>query len=176
VEFNLDQVLFVPAHTPPHKEESDILDQAERYRMVEMAVLSNPAFRVSDLELKRAGVSYTVDTLEYFCRHYPSSEIFFIMGLDSLFILDTWKDVERLIQLCRFIIVTRPGYNIKEEVGIRKRLPAEFWSQANFLAIPGLDISSSDIRMRVAQGKPIRYMLPETVENYIRQNNIYREG
>lgn len=175
VEFKLEQVIFIPARIPPHKEDWDILDQAERYRMVEMAVGSNPAFQVSDLEMKRAGVSYTVDTVEHFCRCYPASQIFFIMGLDSLFILDTWKDIERLSQLCRFIIVTRPGYNINEEVQIRERLPADFWSQADFLEIPGLDISSSDIRMRVAKGKPIRYMLPEAVESYIRQNHFYRE-
>ncbi len=176
VEFNLEQVIFIPARIPPHKEGWAILDQAKRYHMVEMAVESNPAFQVSDLEMKRAGVSYTVDTIEYYCQHYPSSEIFFIMGLDSLFILDTWKDIERLTQLCRFIIVTRPGYNINEEVQIRERLPLAFWSEAYFLAIPGLDISSSDIRERVAKGKPIRYMLPEAVENYIRQNHFYREG
>ncbi|KUG04262.1 nicotinate-nucleotide adenylyltransferase [hydrocarbon metagenome] len=176
VEFGLDRVIFVPARIPPHKDARGILAEEKRYQMVEIAVRNNPAFEVSDLELKREGVSYTIDTIEYYRETYPGCRIFFIMGLDSLFILDTWKDIERLAEMCRFIIVTRPGYNINDEGKLRDRLPPVFWRQADFIPIPGLDISSSDIRKRVSNGKPIRYMLPANVERYIRENYLYQEG
>ncbi len=176
MEFGLDRVIFIPARIPPHKDVTGVLDENLRYTMVEIAVRNNPAFEVSDLELKRAGVSYTVDTIEYYREAYPGSSIFFIMGLDSLFILDTWKDIERLAKMCRFIVVTRPGYNINDEDKLRDRLPPAFWRQAEFIPIPGLDISSSDIRKRVSRGKPIRYMLPEDVERFVLENHLYLEG
>ncbi len=175
-EFGLDRVIFIPARIPPHKDARGILDEDKRYHMVDLAVRNNPAFEVSDLELKRGGVSYTIDTIEHYQKAYPGGSISFIMGLDSLFILDTWKDIERLAQMCRFIIVTRPGYNIHDEEKLWDRLPKVFWRQADFVPIPGLDISSSDIRKRVSQGKPIRYMLPENVERFIRENHLYQEG
>lgn len=175
-EFGLDRVIFIPAKIPPHKDTRGILDEDKRYHMVDLAVRNNPAFEVSDLELKRGGVSYTIDTIEHYQKAYPGGSIYFIMGLDSLFILDTWKDIECLANMCRFIIVTRPGYNIHDEEKLWDRLPNVFWRQANFIPIPGLDISSSDIRERISQGKPIRYMLPEMVERYIRDNHLYQEG
>ncbi len=176
VEFGLDKVIFVPARIPPHKDATGILDEDIRYHMVEMAVRNNTAFEVSDLELKRGGISYTIDTIDYYWKAYPGCRLFFIMGLDSLFIMDTWKEAERLAGMCRFIVVTRPGYNINDEEKMRDKLPSTFWDHSDFIQIPGLDISSSDIRKRRATGKPIRYMLPEEVESYIRANHLYLEG
>ncbi len=176
MEFALDRVIFIPTRIPPHKDASGILDEDIRYEMVKMAVRNNPAFEVSDLEIKREGISYTIDTMEYYRSAYPGCRIFFIMGLDSLFIMDTWKDAGRLAGMCRFIVVTRPGYNINDEEKMRDKLPPVFWEHCDFIQIPGLDISSSDIRKRVSVGKPIRYMLPEEVESYIHENNLYLEG
>jgi len=176
IEFALDRVIFIPACIPPHKDAGEILDENLRYHMVEMAVSSNQYFKVSDLEFRRGGISYTIDTIDYHLKAYPGVNLFFIMGVDSLFIMDTWKDIDRLGGMCSFIVVTRPGYNIDDEKNVRDKLPKSFWNNAHFLQIPGLDISSSDIRQRVKLGQSIKYMLPADVENYIQEKNIYLGG
>lgn len=173
VEYALERVIFVPAKTPPHKDAAGILDGDDRYFMVKIAVKDNPAFEVSDLELKRGGISYTVDTVRHFQSQYPGIDIYFIMGLDSLLIIDTWKDVDQILSICRFIVVTRPGYNMDNDEELKAKLPRDLWERLFFMQIPGLDISSSDIRYRIGAGKPIKYMLPPEVESYIRKNRIY---
>lgn len=173
-EFNLEQVIFMPASRPPHKEIEQVLDSTHRYEMVNRAVKGNPAFAISDLEMKRRGNSYTIDTIRHFLEQYPGTTIFFIMGADSLLAIDTWKDYETLAQLCHLIVVTRPGYVIDDDEPVLKKLPAALWDHIHFLPIPGLDISSSDIRERVVTGRPIKYLLPLDVEQYIVDKGLYR--
>ncbi|MDD2511025.1 MAG: nicotinate-nucleotide adenylyltransferase [Syntrophomonas sp.] len=172
--YKLNKVLLIPAASPPHKELGQVLSAAHRYQMVEMAIKSNPRLEVSPVEVERRGLSYTVDTLAYFQGKYPEVEFFFIVGADSLFFMHSWKEPERLAELCRFIVVTRPGYKIQRSEPALSRLPDIIWDRMLQMEIPGLDISSSDIRQRVAAGKPIKYLLPPEVEEYIFKQGLYR--
>ncbi|HWP97212.1 MAG TPA: nicotinate-nucleotide adenylyltransferase [Syntrophomonadaceae bacterium] len=172
-EFGLGKVLFVPSARPPHKEGVAIIPGEERCSMVKLAINDNPYFQVSTLELERPGPSYTVDTLAYYQEHYPGTTIYFIMGTDSLLLMETWKDLERLACSGRFIVVTRPGYKVDLMQPSLVHLPAALWENLRFLEIPGFDISSSDIRRRVAEGKSIKYLLPAQVEEYIYTRQLY---
>lgn len=174
-ELKLDKVIFVPAAIPPHKDNDEVLDQEYRYNMVKLATKSNEKFEVSDIELQREGSSYTVDTLKHFGQIYPKTQLFFIMGLDALLGLDTWKDVDELIELANFVVTTRPGYIIKPHDEIYDKLPWRFWSKVIYLEIPGMEISSSLIRQRLRQDKSIKYLVPEVIQDYILKNKIYGE-
>lgn len=174
-EFDLDRVVFIPAARPPHKEGESVLDSPHRLQMVKLAIAGNPAFDISTLEQERQGLSYTIDTVEYFRDRFPDSQIFFIMGMDSLLMFDTWRDYQRLAGLCRFIVVTRPGYVMEPGQPVLDNLPTLLWENLSMLEIPGLDISSSDIRQRVRLSRPIKYMLPAAVEDYLLEHGLYRE-
>jgi nicotinate-nucleotide adenylyltransferase len=173
-EFKLEQVVFIPAARPPHKEIEQVLDSNDRYEMVRRAIKGNPAFAISDLEMKRTGKSYTIDTIRYFLQKYPEKALFFIMGADSLLTMATWKEYRTLARLCQFVVVTRPGYVIDQSEPVLKQLPSVLWKNVHLLPIPALDISSSDIRERVAAGRPIKYLLPADVEQYIVETGLYR--
>lgn len=172
--FHLDRVIFMPAAQPPHKNADGVLEARHRVAMVDLAIADNPAFEMSTLEVDRSGVSYTIDTIDTLQQTYPWAEIYFIMGMDSIYILDTWKDVEHLVKMCRFIVVTRPAYELNRSDPALQGVPQEFWNQADFLEIPAMDISSTDLRHRVQQGKPIRYLLPPAVEKYIYDHSLYQ--
>lgn len=171
----LDQVLFVPAARPPHKDLDEVLDSQHRYQMVKMAVQEAPNFAVSSIELDRKGLSYTVETIAAYLAKYPGVEIFFILGVDALQLINTWKDVNRLIKICNFIVVTRPGYQLNKEDECFREIPAAFWEKVIVVPVPGLYISSSEIRQRVAEGKTIKYLVPAVVEKYIADNNLYQD-
>lgn len=172
--YHLDQLIFMPSARPPHKDLSGVLDSEHRLRMVELAIRDNPDFSVSKLELERSGFSYTIDTIRYYLQTNPGVDIYFIIGVDALQLLYTWKDVEELVQLCRFIVVTRPGYELDRNKPVLQSLPAAIWERLVLLSIPGLEISSSDIRKRVAEGKSIRYLLPPSVTTYIQEHHLYK--
>ncbi len=172
--YHLDQLIFMPAARPPHKDLSGVLDSQRRYRMVELAVSDNPGFSVSNLELERSGLSYTVDTVRYYLQEYPHTDIYFIVGVDALQLMHTWKDAEQLVELCRFIVVTRPGYELDRNDPALQILPGVLWERLALLSIPGLEISSSDIRQRVMHGLSIRYLLPSAEDKYIQDNHLYK--
>jgi len=171
--FQLNELIFIPAARPPHKDLEEVLDSQHRYRMVELAVEDNPAFSVSAIELERAGFSYTVDTVAHYMQIYPGVDIYFIIGVDALQLIHTWKDLNRLLEICEFIVVTRPGYQLDKNDPCFQSVPPSIWDKSTLLAIPGLEISSSEIRRRVTEGRSIRYLLPPPVEAYIRDNNLY---
>lgn len=175
-EFALEKIVLIPAARPPHKDLDTVLDEDHRFRMVEMAIQDNPAMEISFLEKQRTGLSYTVDTVKYFLNTYADKSLYFIIGADSLFFMDSWKDIEELVTLCTFVVVTRPGYKISPDDREMAKLPQILWENARYLEIPGLDISSTDIRKRVALGKPIKYLLPPEVEKYIFDMGLYRGG
>ncbi|MEQ8175928.1 MAG: nicotinate-nucleotide adenylyltransferase [Syntrophomonadaceae bacterium] len=174
-ELGLEKVIFIPAARPPHKEGLDILDGETRLKMIELAIEGNPDFAVSRTELSRPGPSYTVDTLNFFQANYPGKSIYFIMGADSLLLFNTWKDVDVLAQKGCFVVVTRPGYRFEWEKEPLASLPRVLKENLVFLEIPGIDVSSSEIRKRVRDGKSIRYMLPDQVEGYIREKGLYTD-
>ncbi|HPR92481.1 MAG TPA: nicotinate-nucleotide adenylyltransferase [Syntrophomonadaceae bacterium] len=174
-EFKLTKVLLMLSARPPHKREESILDLKHRLRMLELAAKDNDCLQVSDLELNRPGHSFTVDTVRYLRKHWPDKEIYFIMGSDVLFTIDTWKDADELFRLCKFIVVTRPGYRLEKDHPQYSRLPAALWDNLFYLEIPGFDFSSTDIRKRVSQGKTIKYLLPPAVEQYIGDHDLYQK-
>ena len=174
-ECRLDQIIFMPSARPPHKDLDGVLNSRHRCAMTSMAIKDNPAFTISEIELKREGLSYTVESIEAFLRDLPGVELYFILGVDALLLLNTWKDVDRLATLCRFIVVTRPGYQLDKQAECFRSVPALFWTKVVFLAVPGIYISSSEIRQRVAQGKTIKYLVPPEVEQYIAEYHLYKD-
>ena len=176
VEYNIDRVIFIPAGNPPHKRRQNITGAEHRYRMTRLAVSSNPFFEVSRLEIDRKGMSYTVDTIKEL-RHLcgSGSDIYFITGADALLDILTWHKIDELLGLCRFVAVTRPGYRNSDLEGQIEKLKDSLHSDICMTEIPSLAISSTDIRNRVREGRPIKYLLPEAVEEYIFETGIYSE-
>lgn len=170
-EFALDQVLWLPAGDPPHKKDYRVSNQEHRYAMVMLATASHPCFEVSRWELERSGPSYSIDTILHFQSEQPEAQLFFITGADAILEILTWHRHQEVIRSCEFIAVTRPGYELSQ---LSQRLPAEYAERIAPLTAPGVDISSTDIRKRVGAGKSIRYLVPETVEAYIRKHGMYR--
>lgn len=171
----LERIIFIPAARPPHKDLDHVLDSRHRYNMVESAIEDNPDFAVSAMELERQGLSYTVETITSCRQLYPAAKIYFILGIDALLLINTWKDVPRLVKLCSFIVVTRPGYHLDRDQECFQGLPPALWENMTLIPIPGLSISSSEIRRRVAEGKTIKYLVPAPVEEYIHANNLYHD-
>lgn len=173
-KYKLSRVIFVPSGHPPHKEAGAVSPFWHRYLMVMLAVYSNPFFEVSKVEYDLGKPSYTVNTIREFRRlHDFGVDLFFITGADTFLEIFTWKQPEELLSMCRFIVATRPGYDLHR----LKNLLGEFYQGAVLiLQIPMLNISSSDIRHRVKDGSSIKYLVPDPVESYIIQNGLYRKN
>jgi nicotinate-nucleotide adenylyltransferase len=174
---SLDQVVFVPSPRPPFKQEEDLLDAETRYLMAALATAANPRFTVSRVEMEREGVSYTVDTVRELRKSYPArSEVYFIMGMDAAMELADWKDPEGLLEMCFIVVVSRPGHDrdqVMKGLDARtKRLLRH--PNLRFMETPGLNVSASDIRERVREGRPYRYLLPEAVAGFIDGRGLYR--
>jgi len=170
VQFGLEQVIFVPTGQPWMKAEREVSPAEDRYLMTVIATASNPRFTVSRIEIDRAGPTYTVDTLRALRELHPEAELFFVTGADAMLEIFQWKDPSELLSLAHFIAATRPGYDL-----------ARFESSAptahpnvSVMNIPALAISSTDIRQRVREGRPIRYLVPEGVKSYIEKVGLYR--
>ncbi|MBE0467590.1 MAG: nicotinate-nucleotide adenylyltransferase [Candidatus Desulforudis sp.] len=173
-EYRLDKVIFVPAGRPPHKPNYRISDPEHRLALVRLAVASNPFFEVSDLEIERPGLSYTYDTIREMRRLHDPDEIYFITGADAVLEILSWHRFEELLEICRFIAATRPGYELGGLTGRLRELPAHLVERIVPVEVPALAISSSDIRRRVREGRPIKYLLPESVEAYILSRALYK--
>ena len=175
-EFGLDKVIFIPAGRPPHKQQQSITDSEHRYLMTALAISSNPDFEVSRIEVDKNELTYTIDTVKELLGIYrEGTDIYFITGADAVLELMTWYKIEELLTLCRFIAVTRPGFNMKDLEQKIGEISSKYNGEIIFMEVPLLEISSTDIRERVRSGKPIKYLLPETVEEYIGKHELYRE-
>jgi nicotinate-nucleotide adenylyltransferase len=169
---SLDQVIFVPAGDPPHKGET-VTDAQHRYAMVLLATASNESFAVSRREIERCGPSYSLATVREFRQELgPQSELFFIAGADAVLEIRTWYRWEELLRECRFIALARPGFDMR---ALEAALPADLLAQVHLLPAPGFDLSSTMIRERVERGEPVRYLVPEAVETYLRKHGLYRQ-
>jgi nicotinate-nucleotide adenylyltransferase len=182
-EFSLGSVIFIPSRVPPHKEIEPGIDPAGRFAMVERAIRGNPSFRCDDVEISRGGVSYTIDTVEYVYGAYAfAGKPFFIVGSDLLADLDTWKDIGRLLERVRFIALLRGGVSADAALSLARPLERFLGKgesiEDHFLFSSGrkIDITSSEIREKVAGGKSIRYLVPDGVLNYIEERGLYRKG
>lgn len=175
-EFGLNKVIFVPAGNPPHKQSQIITNSEHRYLMTVHATASNPNFEVSRIEVDKDELSYTIDTVKDFRRIYgEDSSIYFITGADAVLELLTWHKIQELLTLCRFIAVTRPGFDKQELEQKIGEISSKYNGEITCIEVPLLAISSTDIRERIRSGKPIKYLLPEAVEEYIDKNGLYKE-
>jgi len=164
-QFALDEVVFVPTGRPWMKEHDVVASAEDRYTMTAIGIEAEPRFRVSRLEVDRGGPTYTVDTLRALRDEVSGAELFFITGADAMLEIMRWKDPETVFDLAHFIAATRPGY----DVAAFDMLP-----DVTVMRIPALAISSTDIRARVHEGRPIRFLVPEGVEAHIRAAGLYR--
>lgn len=170
--FGLRQVVFVPNGRPAHKKEYLVTDPEMRYAMTQLAIAGNSRFRCSRVEIDRPGPSFAIDTIRHFRAEYPDADdLYFITGADAILQILTWKDYESVLKECRFIAATRPGFVLDRVTEVAGRALVE---QISFLTIPGLDISSTDIRRRIREGRSIKYLTPEPVEEYIAEARLYR--
>jgi nicotinate-nucleotide adenylyltransferase len=165
-QFALETVIFVPTGQPWMKEHEAVSAAEDRYLMTVIATASNPRFRVSRMEVDRDGPTYTVDTLRSLkAEHGADADLFFITGADAILEIVQWKDGDELFELAHFIAATRPGYDIAA---------FEAHPRITVMNIPALAISSTDIRARVPDGRPIRYLVPEGVNSYVAKAGLYR--
>lgn len=172
VQFNLDRVIFMPTGQPARKTGRAVTDAEHRYLMAVIATSANPDFDVSRMEIDRPGLTYTVDTMQAFREIYgPQSELYFITGADAVWEIATWKDAERFKGLCTFIAATRPGYDLEAAKAQHAEQLARI--DIEFIQVPALAISSTDIRLRCRERRPIRYLVPEPIAAYIRKYGLY---
>jgi nicotinate-nucleotide adenylyltransferase len=168
VELQLDRVIFLPAAVPPHKDWAGISEAGHRLRMVRLAVEDNPAFEVSEMELKRGGTSYTIETIRQLkAENGPDVDLFFLMGGDSLVEITAWKDYRSLLRECTVVAFPRPGQDLS-------RVDPEILEQIRGVRTPEIDVASRDVRERVRQGKSVKYLIPSAVEKYILTHGLYR--
>jgi nicotinate-nucleotide adenylyltransferase len=162
-KLSLDKIVFVPANMPPHKDTNDIAPSKDRFKMLKMATAGNKNLLVSNIEIKRKGRSYTIDTIKELSRLYKNEELYFIIGSDLLSYLDEWKDLSQITKMVRFIVARRPGYALED-------IP----HYIETLEIRAVDVSAFEIRERIKKNKSYRYLVPERVFEYINKNSLYR--
>ncbi len=171
---DLEQIIFIPANHPPHKTNLQVTPAQDRYIMTILATTHNPRFRVSDMEIKREGLSYTIDTIKEFVKEYGEQvEFYFILGADAIADLEKWEKFEDLLKLCFFVAATRPGF-MDKVLEAKKRFGNLGENKIIWLDTPELNISSTDIRERAKQNLPVKYIVPDVVEKYIYKEGLYK--
>lgn len=168
-DLDLHEVVFVPAGLPWQKRE-EVRPPEHRYLMTVLATAANPSFSVSRVEVDRDGPTYTVQTLRELRARVPDAHLHFITGADAILNILTWKDADECLALATFVAATRPGYDLArlDAEGIRDRV--------RLLDVPALAISSTDVRERLASGRPVRYLIPREVEEFARKHGLYGTG
>jgi nicotinate-nucleotide adenylyltransferase len=175
VQFNLDRVLFMPTGHPALKSKERVTPAEDRYLMTVVATAANPDFDVSRMEVDRPGLTFTIDTLLTLRDEYgPSTELFFITGADAVWEIVGWKDAEKIAGLATFIAATRPGYDLQAARSAHEAQATGF--RIEYISVPALAISSTDLRERVSQRRATRYLTPESVAAYIEKRGLYREA
>jgi nicotinate-nucleotide adenylyltransferase len=168
----LDRILFVPAAVPPHKSPARLAPAGDRHEMVRLATAGFPKFEVSDVELRRAGPSYTVDTLEEL--RIPRVDLFLIVGSETFLDLLTWREPRRIAELARLVVVPRVGSAFDPDSAAAQKVVREIGQEPLIVRATSLPISASDLRRRVREGRSIAYRLPEAVAAYIRARRLYQ--
>jgi len=168
-ELQFQKVIFVPTHIHPLKHNPSVTPAHHRLKMVQLAIASNAYFEVSDIEIRKETVSYTIDTLREFQKQYPPNayQLYFLIGQDNLNQLHLWKDPIKLVQMAQFIAFGRPGFEPSPEA-------QPFLPFIQFIEIPLLEISATRVRERLRTGKTVRYMVPDPVIEYIQTHQLYR--
>ena len=163
-KMRLNKVIFVPSYIPPHKKVESDISALDRLAMTRLAIADNPNFEVSSIEIDAKKRSYSIDTLKAFKKLYgDDAKLFFLTGSDSLKDLFSWKDINDIFKVSKFVVANRPGYPIEN-------VPKE----VETVVITPIEISSMDIRKRLAEGRSIRYLVPEKVREYILSHQLYK--
>ncbi|MDH4257276.1 MAG: nicotinate-nucleotide adenylyltransferase [Candidatus Aminicenantes bacterium] len=186
----LDEVLFIPSYIPPHKKYRGIADPHHRLKMVELAVRSFPRFVPSSVEIDAQERSYSIITLGKVKKLYPRSLIFFILGIDAFLEIDTWKEYERVLEQCFFVVISRPGFHLGDAGNVlggeiegkmflvpeAEALNPDMLDKYRIFLLPinALSIASTEIRKRALKGESIKSMVPGEVEAYIKENKLYQ--
>jgi nicotinate-nucleotide adenylyltransferase len=191
----LDQILFIPTSHPPHKPNASLAPAQDRYEMVRLAIASDPSLAISDVELRRPGKSYSIDTIRLLQHDYGAhTQLFFLIGLDAFLDFPSWRDPRTLLELCSFVVLSRPGLSFRSLSTVALLPPIPYPSLADLdagriprieapigrqrlicLKQPPCPISASDIRARIRQGLPVANLLPPLVESYILHHHLYQE-
>ena len=169
VELDLEQVWFIPTKKHPLKDNKDISSPDVRHQMLNLAISGNPYFKSYDYEIRKEGTSFTIETLRELKKSYQSHqpEFYFFIGMDNVNDLPKWKDPEEILQICQVVAFGRPGFQPSDRV--KQYLP-----KIKFIQVPLLEISSSIIRNRVQFGQSIRYLVPDSVREYIKEKKLYQ--
>lgn len=157
----LDEIWFLPNQEPPHKKKTNLVRNEDRVRMLELAIADAPSFRIETVELERSGPSYTYDTMKQLTDIHEDKEFYFIIGADMVEYLPKWYKIEELLKIVSFVGVNRPNYRNETIYPI------------SYLDIPEFAVSSSMIRQRIAEGKTIKYLLPNSIIEYLKENKLY---
>lgn len=168
----LDRVLFMPNQIPPHKESPGIRAQ-DRAAMVQLAIADNDALGFCDLELRRSGPSYTIDTVQVIMAEHPDWRLAFLVGMDNLLQIKTWRSYELLLNMVDLLVITRPGYSTADGSAMLKELGTTLAARIRLIETPGLAISSKDLRQISCSGRSLRYLVPDRVVQYIREHRLY---
>lgn len=173
-KLNLDKIIFMPSGNPPHKLNKNVTEAFLRYEMVKTAIRNEDNFDVSDYEINRDNLSYTYQTLEYFTDLEKETKWYFITGVDCLMDIENWKNTEEILNLCTFVVFNRTGYSIesvlKKKISIEKKCN----NKIVFLDIPLLEISSTNIRKHIKEGRKVSHLMPESVSYIIEQLGLYK--
>lgn len=183
--FGLAQVVFILAASPPHKLDRPIIPIAHRWAMVKEAIAQHPAFTLSDVEIRRNGASYSIDTITHYRSTLGAEEqLFFILGADAFLEIETWKDYHRLFALCDFVVISRPNFDPTEASVLRtegfKKAARDHYRHTSgynvyLFSVTPIGISSSAIRKAVKEGRSITYLVPAAVEQYIKRERLYQK-
>jgi len=174
--YGLDEVLLIPSGCSYMKDSSQILPGAVRLRMAMLAAQGNPYFKVSDMEIVRPGSSYTYETIEVLRRMHPDSELYFIVGADTLFHMESWKYPERIFAGCITVAAVREESEEQSLIGQAQYLSDKYCADIRFLPASHIGISATQIRERLKKGKSVRYLVPENVRLFLEQNEYYTES
>jgi len=188
--FGLQEVVFIPVAIPPHKATEEVIEARHRLEMVKLAIMTNPCFSISSVELDRPGKSYSIDTLQYFRERDENTSLFFILGRDAFVEIETWKEFQRLFSFSNFIVMTRPGFGksplhaqLPEALVSAFRYDHEIkaWIHTSghtlhFKEIRFLDISSTKVRELIERGESVKYLIPAGVEAYAKEHGLYRKN
>ena len=157
----LDKIWFMPNHEPPHKKKPESVEDEDRLHMLELAIAENANFSIQPIEMERKGPSYTVDTMKILHTEYPNHQFYFIIGADMIEYLPKWHDIDILVNLVQFVGVKRKSYSHQTDYPVL------------YIDVPAIDVSSSMIRDRVKKGQSVRYLLPDSVIDYIEEKQLY---
>jgi nicotinate-nucleotide adenylyltransferase len=181
--FELSQVIFILAATPPHKLDRPIISSQHRWNMVKLAVADNPSFALSDVEINREGASYSIETISHYHRNLQKGErLFFIIGADAFCEIETWKDYPQLFTVCDFIVISRPHFDplqapVLTSEGFQKKgdhFLHPSGHSLHLLSVTPIGIASTEIRRAVREGRSLSYLIPKEVEKYIIKEGLYR--